>query len=242
MFVLPICKDNPVKNPPWVVFGLIALNTLALVATYVFFSPEILFREYGFTPAHPHVSTLFFSMFLHAGFWHLAGNMWFLWMFGNRVENMFTPWLFLPAYLACGAGAAGLHYAFNSSSVIPCVGASGAISGIVGIYFVLFPKAKFDLEFYFGWIRLGGMDATTHAAVGVWLAEQTLLGVLTQFIHVSSVAFWAHVGGFASGIFIGTIFALIVPAKRRRMAERAKPWYERDRFNQEEEHLTQLKL
>jgi membrane associated rhomboid family serine protease len=242
MFVLPICKDNPVKNPPYVVFALIAVNTLVLILTYVFFSPETIFHVYGFTPAHPNVKTLLCSMFLHSGFWHLFGNMWFLWMFGNRVENMLRPWLFLPVYVVCGAGAAWLHYVFNSGSMIPCVGASGAISGVAGIYFVLFPKAKFDLCFYFGWFELGTVPATTKAAVGAWIGEQMLLGVLTQFTHFSSVAFWAHVGGFATGVVIGGLFVLVVPAKRRRLAERTKPWYEQDRFNRDEETLTQLKL
>lgn len=242
MFVLPICKDNPVRNVPWVIFVLIGANSLVLVATYVFYSPEAVFRQYGFAPVDPQLMTVFSSMFLHSGFWHLLGNMWFLWMFGNRVENMFGPWLFVPVYLACGIGALYLHYAFNQSSTIPCVGASGAISGIAGIYFVLFPKAQFDLLFYFGWIRLGSVSATTHAAVGAWVGEQILLGLLTQVTHFSSVAFWAHIGGFAMGMAMAGLFILAVPERKRRAAERAKPWYKQDRFNKEDDHLTQLKL
>jgi membrane associated rhomboid family serine protease len=155
---------------------------------------------------------------------------------------MFGEWLFALVYLICGLGAAYLHRAFNLSSIIPCVGASGAISGIAGIYFILFPKAKFDLLFYFGWIRLGTVEATTHAAVGAWIAEQILLGLLTQFTHASSVAFWAHVGGFGAGMLIALAFVFVVPEKKRRMAERATPWYKQERFNKEDEHLTQLKL
>lgn len=97
MFVFPICRDNPVRNVPWVVYSLIVLNTVILIVTYVAFSPDALFGQYGFVPAQPHITTLFSSMFLHTGLWHLLGNMWFLWMFGNRVENMFGPWLFLTA-------------------------------------------------------------------------------------------------------------------------------------------------
>jgi membrane associated rhomboid family serine protease len=242
MFVVPVNKDNPVKNIPWVVLALIAANTLALAATYFASSPDVAFRHYGFIPAEHRTVTIFSSMFLHAGFWHLAGNMWFLWMFGNRVENMFGRWLFLPVYLVCGLGAAALHYALNLSSSIPCVGASGAISGIVGIYFVLFPKSKFDLCIYIGWAHLKTIPARTHAAVGAWIGEQTVLGLLTQAVRVSSVAFWAHVGGFATGVAAALVFMLAVPAKQRRLAERAKPWYMQDSFNREEEHITRLKL
>jgi len=199
-------------------------------------------RHYGFIPTEHRTVTIFSSMFLHAGFWHLAGNMWFLWMFGNRVENMFGRWLFPPVYLACGVCAAGLHYMLNLSSSVPCVGASGAISGIVGIYFVLFPKSKFDLCIYFGWAHLKTIPARTHAAVGAWVGEQTLLGLLTQAVRVSSVAFWTHVGGFASGVVAALVFLLAVPAKLRRLAEYAKPWYKQPAFNRDVEHITQLKL
>jgi membrane associated rhomboid family serine protease len=242
MFILPIAKDNPMKSVPCVVIALIMVNSVLLIATYA--GPgQQLFQDYGFIPAQTHVSTLFCSMFLHAGFWHLVGNMWFLWMFGNQVENMFGWWLFLPVYLLCGVGAAGLHYLFNPSSTIPCVGASGAISGIVGIYFVLFPRARFDLEIYLGWWHLKTIPARTQAAVGAWIGEQTLLGMLTQTFHGSlGVAFWAHVGGFLTGLLVAGLFILVVPRKTRRRALLAKPWYMQEDFKREEEHITQLKL
>ena len=99
MFILPICKDDPVSGIPWVVFILIAVKTIALGITYIFYTSEVVFRQYGFIPSQPSLLTVFSSMFLHSGLWHLLGNMCFLWMFGNRVENMLTSWLFLPAYL-----------------------------------------------------------------------------------------------------------------------------------------------
>jgi membrane associated rhomboid family serine protease len=78
--------------------------------------------------------------------------------------------------------------------------------------------------------------------VGAWIGEQALLGILTQAIHVSSVAFWAHVGGFATGVAAALVFMFVVPAKHRRLAERAKPWYMRDAFNRDEEHILRLKI
>lgn len=218
------------------------MNSLLLVLSWFAPSSEALFRTYGFTPSHPQASSVFTSMFLHAGFWHLFGNMWFLGMFGNRVENTFGPWLFSFVYLACGLGGNLLHYVFNSSSSIPCIGASGAISGIVGCFFVLFPKANFDLVIYFRWMALKTIHTHTQAAIGAWIAEQTLLGLLTQALGASSVAFWAHVGGFAVGLAIGGVALLVIPKKKRLRLDRAKPWFQQDRFNRDRDDFIQLKL
>lgn len=242
MFILPIAKDNHTRNMPWAVLCLIALNSLVLVVTYFGASPESVFSQYGFTPARPQSLTVVSSLFLHAGFWHLLGNMWFLWMFGNQVENMFGPWVFSILYLGSGLGGTLLHYELNLRSTVPCVGASGAISGIVGAYFILFPKSHFDLDVYLGWYRLKTIPTQTHAAVGAWIGEQTLLGLITRATGASGIAFWAHVGGFGVGALAALIFVLIVPAKERHLRLRAKPWFMQDRYNRDDNHITQLKL
>lgn len=242
MFILPINKDNKVRRIPWVLVAIIIANTLALLATYLLYSPEAMFQRYGFTPAQHSWITLLTSMFLHSGFWHIAGNMWFLWMFGNRVENTFGKWLFLPVYLICGLGGAELHWLLNQHSSIPCVGASGAISGIAGTYLVLFPKSKFDLVIYFRWTELKTIHTRATAAVGAWFGEQFLLGLLTQALAGGGIAYWAHVGGFATGTLIGGVFVLVVPKKARLARERAKPWYMQDAFNKDDGYLTVVKL
>jgi membrane associated rhomboid family serine protease len=211
LFIIPINREFGAKNTPRAVLSLIVIDSLLLLTNYAVKSPELLFKTYGFTPAHPQVLTLFTSMFLHTGFWHLVGNMFFLWMFGKDVENSLGTWLVLPVYLLCGLGGSFLHYVFNFDSAIPCIGASGAISGIVGCFFVLFPKARFDLEFYLGWIHLGTIPSHTTAAVGAWIGEQAILGFLFQTLHVSSIAFFAHVGGFAVGMIVAECFKAIVP-------------------------------
>jgi len=132
MFILPINRDNPVRRVPYVLIVVIIVNCVALALTYLVYTPDTIFRQFGFTPAQHEWPTLFTSMFLHSGFWHILGNMWFLWMFGVRVENAFTKWLFLPVYVVCGLGGDGLHWLLNQHSPVPCVGASGAISGIAG--------------------------------------------------------------------------------------------------------------
>ena len=219
MFIFPYNRDNSVEETPWVVLGLIIINSALLVLTWFAGPNEALFAKYGFTPAHPELSTAVTSMFLHVGFWHLFGNMWFLWMFGTQVEKILGRWLFLLVYLACGLGGDAFHYLFNSTSAIPSVGASGAISGIAGCFFVLFPKANFDLVFYFRFVELKTIHTNTSVAVGAWIAEQALLGVLSLKFQAFSVAFWAHVGGFAVGIVAGGI-ALLVMSKRKRISLR----------------------
>src|SRR5579863_1052529 len=194
MFVLPINRDSDVANTPRAVIALIAINCVVFLISFASGHPGLIIKQYGFTPAHPQLLTLFTSMFLHVGWIHLLGNMWFLWMFGQDVENSVGMWVFTGLYFLWGLSGGLLHLVFNTRSAIPCVGASGAISGIMGCFFVLFPKADFDLVFYFGWIRLKTIQTHTTAAVGVWIGEQLLLGLLTQAVRFSSVGFWAHIG------------------------------------------------
>jgi len=242
MFILPVNRDNPVRRVPYVLLAIIIVNCFVLAITYLMYTPETIFRQFGFTPADHEWRTLFTSMFLHSGFWHIVGNMWFLWMFGVRVENAFTKWLFLPVYLMCGLGGAGLHWVLNQHSTVPCVGASGAISGIAGTYLVLFPKSKFDLVIYFRWTELKTYHTRATAAVMAWFAEQSLLGLLTQTLGGGGIAYWAHVGGFVIGAAIGGVFLLFVPKRVLRARERAKPWYMQEAFNYDDNRLTTLNL
>ncbi len=210
MFVLPYNRDISDGSTPRVVIALMVLNTLLLPAAY--FNSKTIFAIYGFIPAHPSPMTMVTSMFLHGGFLHLAGNMFFLWMFGSRAEHRLGRWLFTGVYLASGLAGNALHYALSSGSTIPTVGASGAISGIVGAYFVFFPKSRFDLDVYVGRWRVNTYQVRTHAAVGVWIGEQFLLGLLSQFVPIFPVAFWAHVGGFALGLGVAAVHRVLVPA------------------------------
>jgi membrane associated rhomboid family serine protease len=222
VFIFPYNRDNPVEDTPWVVVGLIVINSSLLVLTWFTGPTEAMFAKYGFTPAHPQLSTAVTSMFLHAGFWHLFGNMWFLWMFGNQVEKILGKWLFVVVYIACGLGGDFLHYLFNPASTTPSVGASGAISGIAGCFFVLFPKANFDLVFYFRFVELKTIHTYTSVAVGAWIAEQALLGILSLKFQAFSVAFWAHVGGFVVGLVSGGTAMLLMPKEKKLSLRRAR--------------------
>ena len=217
MFILPLNEDGYIGRRAYVLFALVIINAFVLILTYIPPSHSVtVFQRYGFTPVHPNAVSLLTSMFVHGGFWHFAGNMFFLWMFGYRIENTLGRLLFAVMYILCGCGAAALHYAFNSNSSIPCIGASGAISGIVGCYFVLFPRSQFEvLVVFFRW-PVKTIQTYTHGAVGAWIGEQAILGLLSETMQFSSVAFWAHIGGFLTGVVLMGLLLLIAPQLRRR--------------------------
>ncbi len=199
--------DNADKKFPVAMFGLILLNCL------VFFCWELpqgrhqlqanLFR-FGLVP-YDYVSgsggippwyTLVTMMFIHGGYLHLFGNMLFLWIFGERVEEAFGHWKFLGFFLLCGIGGNLVYILFNQDSWIPSVGASGAISGVMAAYVLLFPKQEVRLLSLNGFISVSGV-----AVVGVWMTLQILstVAMMTSDIH-SGIAYMAHLGGFAMGL------------------------------------------
>jgi membrane associated rhomboid family serine protease len=159
----------------------------------------------------PFWSTLFTSMFLHGGWAHLGGNMLYLWTFGDNVERRLGPGRFLFFYLACGVAAALAHVAFNAGSTVPTVGASGAISGILGGYLVLFPRNRVQV------LTRGGV-ATVPAVMmlGLWIVIQLLSGIgsIADTRETGGVAYLAHVGGFVAGV----LFVKLLAAGGRRPA------------------------
>ncbi len=207
MFILPVNRDVRPPRTPWASCGLIALNSVLWVVPALMGINHQLVQTYGYRPGHPSILTLFASMFLHSGLLHVAGNMWFLWMFAPKIEDRLGSLWFLAAYLICGLGGAGLHTLLSHGSMVPCIGASGAISGVAGMYFLLFPRSPFDLQLYLGWWRVKSFAAQTRGAVGTWIGEQLLLGLITTASGsaVGGVAFWAHVGGFVSGLLCATM-------------------------------------
>ena len=147
---------------------------------------------------------LFTSMFLHGGWLHLIGNMWFLWIFGNNVEDSMGRLRFLLFYLLAGLAAAGAHIVTSPGSAVPMVGASGAISGIMGAYLVLYPRVRvFTLFFFFVFIRVIPLPAWVLLAY--WFGLQLLMGSASP-AEGAGVAFWAHVGGFVAGVVLVKLF------------------------------------
>lgn len=225
MFLLiPVNRDRRPTRTQWCSLTLIVLNSISWVIPMLLGWNGRLIQEYGYRPGAHSFLTLFTSIFLHVGLLHVVGNMWFLWMFAPKVEERFGSLRFLIAYLACGVGGSGLHTLFFRDSLIPCVGASGAISGVAGMYFLLFPRSPFELILYFGWWLRKTFQSQTRGAVGVWIGEQLLLGMITaSFGRVGGVAFWVHIGGFVCGVLCGALVLPKASAVEREEIFRPKP-------------------
>ncbi len=145
------------------------------------------------------------SMFLHGGWLHLVGNLWFLWVFGNNVEDAMGHGRYLFFYVVCGLAAAAAQALTNPSSAIPMVGASGAIGGVMGAYAILYPRNQIDTLIILGfYVRTVAVPA--YVMLGYWFLLQLLGGLPTLGGEGAGVAFWAHVGGFVAGAALALLF------------------------------------
>jgi membrane associated rhomboid family serine protease len=144
------------------------------------------------------------SMFLHGGWFHLIGNMWFLAVFGDNIEDALGAWRFILFYLLCGVAAAALQVATNPGSVVPMVGASGAISGVMGAYAVLFPRAPVHVLVFFGFF-FTRFVVPAFLMLGYWFLIQLMGGIPALAGATGGIAFWAHVGGFAAGVILSQV-------------------------------------
>ena len=205
--MFPLGDDNTARRSlPVVTFTLIALNIL-------FFFVELnggdaFIRQWAFIPARfgqdpaGNVPTIFTSMFMHGGWLHLGGNMLYLWIFGDNVEDEFGPVKFLIFYLVCGIAATFAQYYFSMRSNIPNVGASGAIAGVLGGYRLLFPSARVRVLVANQVVALPAL-----AVLGMWIALQVFSGVgsiaqTSETQDTGGVAYMAHVGGFVAGFVL----------------------------------------
>jgi membrane associated rhomboid family serine protease len=219
--MFPLKDDNPVHITPVVTWALIAINVLVFLYQ-VSLSPklsEYFVYQYGVIPAVvvgqqslaaniatiPPSLSVFTSMFLHGGWMHLIGNMWFLWIFGNNIEEAMGGWRFLAFYLICGVAASWSHIAANTGSIIPSIGASGAIGGVMGAYIMLYPRARvWTLIFLFFFIRILYIPA--GIILGYWFLIQIVSGSMSGAQSGADVAFWAHIGGFLAGVLLVGLF------------------------------------
>jgi membrane associated rhomboid family serine protease len=185
-----------------IVWGLVAIDAVAFFWTGR--GEHFYLEQYGFVPASPSARAAVSSMFLHAGWIHLIGNMVFLIVFGRPVEHAIGALKFTAAYLLAGVMALWLHAMVTSSPGLPVVGASGAVSGAVGMFLALYPRAEVDLHAYLGYWHIKTWHTTGLVATGVWFGEQLLLAILTSATGGGGgIAFWAHVGGFVCGVVAG---------------------------------------
>lgn len=208
--MLPIRDHNPSQRTPFITYALIAINVVVFAWQYgvlqdVSSSNQFL-RDYAFWSIPfkngDGMVGFFTHMFLHGGFLHLAGNMLFLWIFGDNMEDEMGHIPFLGFYILSGFAAAYIQYAFEPFSRIPMVGASGAIAGVMGGYLLLFPKAKVDIfMFFIVFFRI--LPIPSFIVLGVWMALQVFNG-LGSDLNGGGTAYWAHVGGFVAG-FVMTV-------------------------------------
>jgi membrane associated rhomboid family serine protease len=220
--LLPLRDENPTKRIPAVTIFIIALN--CLIFLYQALSPQGLdyytlkmgaipyeithFESLTHVPRLSPLVALFTSMFLHGSLFHLLGNMLYLWIFGNNVEDFLGSFRFILFYLLSGLGASFTHIIFNPNSQVPMIGASGAIAGVLGAYFILYPGARVStFVFLFVFIRVIPIRAAY--VLGFWF--------LMQLLNVGlggGVAWFAHIGGFLLGIALIKLFSR---RKRRRI-------------------------
>ena len=206
--MFPIRDHNPSGRTPYVTWALIAANVVIFLLYWLTMQSESqlaqFFMNWGLVPARlSHGEgwvTLFSSMFLHGGWMHLIGNMLFLWIFGDNLEDSMGPFGFLLFYLACGLAAGGLQYMADPASTAPMVGASGAIAGVMGGYLLLFPKAKVDVVLIIV-IFFRVFTIPAWVVLAVWFALQTFSG-FGDMEGADGVAYWAHVGGFVAGLVL----------------------------------------
>ncbi len=210
MFI-PIRDDAPTVCTPYVTIGLIAINSLVFLFSYMqgINSFNLMTFQFGFipfeltqavelTPQLPASTylTMFTSMFMHGGWMHLIGNMLFLWIFGNNIEDYFGPIKFIIFYLASGLAAIALFTLFGPNLQIPLVGASGAIAGLMGSYMILHPKAKITVLIVYFFIQFVHLPA--KVVIGIWFAIQLFMS-FTGNSSGGGTAYLAHVGGFIFG-------------------------------------------
>ncbi|PSF39516.1 rhomboid family intramembrane serine protease [Aphanothece hegewaldii CCALA 016] len=234
--MVPLRDDNPISITPYVTYGIIAINILVFLFQ-ITLTPQQLdafFELFAVIPKEltanfngisigqpvPEWWTLITSQFLHGGFLHIAGNMLFLWIFGNNVEDRLGHVKFLVFYLSCGILAALAQWYFSYNSMIPSLGASGAIAGVMGAYILRFPQAQvvtlIPLGFFFWTFRV-----PAFLFLGFWFVQQAFysfasLSVPTNVgMESGGIAYWAHAGGFIFGAVLGPVLGLFRPTQTR---------------------------
>jgi len=213
----PLKDENPTKTFPYMTLFIIGVNCIVFFLELAVGNSQraLLFAKFGVVPYEithavdiepkvflgPYI-TLLTSLFLHGGFLHLLGNMWFFWIFGNNIEDVAGHFKFLVFYLLGGVVASMLQILISSSSTIPVVGASGAISAVLGAYILKFPHARIKtLLFIIIFVTVINIPAV--AFIGIWFFMQLLSSIVNR---MSNVAWYAHIGGFLFGLFAIRLF------------------------------------
>jgi membrane associated rhomboid family serine protease len=241
--MFPLRDDNPTLRRSIVTFGIVLTNVVvwivvqglganpafsASLCSYGLIPGELLGTVHGGTRVHlgnallytvsatPDWTTLFTHMFMHGSWFHLIGNLWFLLVFGDNVEDVMGRFRFAVFYVLCGCAAACAQLYSNPSSTVPMVGASGAISGVMGAYAVLYPRAGVHVLVFLGFF-IQRMVFPAWLMLGYWFMLQLVGAVPTIAGSSGGIAFWAHIGGFAAGV----VFVFFFSDRKKVTAHRA---------------------
>jgi membrane associated rhomboid family serine protease len=229
--MIPLRDENPPRSTPYVTYLIIALNVAVFFwqagvpdpveLGYMMIPAEVVTgREVGpVYSLHPFYLTIFTAMFMHAGFMHIAGNMLYLWIFGDNVEDMLGHGMYLIFYLACGVAAALGQIMLGPLSTVPTLGASGAVAGVLGAYLITHPGAKVMCLVFFG-IFISRAWLPAWIVLGGWILIQ-LLSLPQSFGQNGGVAYGAHIGGFFAGI---VLFKLLGGKKAREAPVQREGW------------------
>lgn len=233
--MFPINDNNPTRLTPYVTYGLIAVNIVVFIHQLMLPSQQLeqFFQLYAVVPKEltasfrgipvpqsiPEPLTLITSQFLHGGFLHIAGNMLFLWIFGNNVEDKLGHIKYFIFYISCGILAALTQWFFSTQSGIPSLGASGAIAGVMGAYILRFPHAQIRTLVFLGpLIFFPNIPAIFF--LGLWFVQQALYGLASLSVPTNvgmesgGIAYWAHAGGFVFGAILGPLLGLFSDSRR----------------------------
>lgn len=218
--MIPLRDSQPSYSPPVMTILIIMANTAAFLYELSLdaFSLNYFLSVYGVVPARLEPVTLVTSMFLHGGWLHFLGNMWFLWIFGDNVEDILGRVKFVAFYLVCGVAAGLAQVAASPDSRIPMVGASGAIAGVMGAYLVKFPHSRI-LTLVPVFFFVTTVEVPALLILGYWFLIQFFSGVGSMgYSHLSQggVAWFAHVGGFLAGLVLVNLLRPRAPHRRRR--------------------------
>jgi membrane associated rhomboid family serine protease len=209
--MIPLRDSQPSYSTPYVTIGLIVVNVLVFLYTVALdpFSRNHFIMEYGMIPARLQGLDLLTSMFLHGGWLHLIGNMWFLWVFGDNIEDTLGHGKYLLFYLLCGAAASMGHFVLSMESRVPTVGASGAIAGVMGAYLVKFPHSRI-VTLVFLFVFMTTVEVPAVLILLYWFVIQLFSGVGSiahSQLSEGGVAWFAHVGGFLAGMALILLMA-----------------------------------
>lgn len=235
--MVPLRDENPIRITPYVTLALIAINVLVFLYELSLSQPELLsfFQAWAVVPAELTASfrgqsetavplewlTLITAQFLHGGILHLGGNMLYLWVFGNNVEEQLGHGRYLIFYLICGALASIAQWFFSPLSEIPSLGASGAIAGVMGAYILKFPQARV-LTLVPLFIFITTIRIPAFVFLGIWFIQQAFYGIASLSTETSigmesgGVAYWAHAGGFVFGALLAPFFGLFSSSQSKR--------------------------